>query len=692
MIEIVTPRTLRYSGLLLTSLFASSAFAANSEAFWQDLPYPPKHSEKTALKQPSQLRTLTLDFADLKTELDTIGVARSDANSRGQKVKNPTATLAMPLPEGGFTEFLITDSGTIPPQLAQKYPDIRSFKGSDGQGRNLRLDISAQGMKAMVFDPKGAWLVQPAETLGGGVNYAKASGDQYWSFRRNALPATKEPFKEKILNSTQAPQHSHPHSDAEKNNIKARAITGNVRRDYRIAIAATSDYTARFGGTVAGGLAAVSHMLNRINEIYERDFGVHLTLIADNDKIIYTDLATDPYQDGDILEQNVANLNKVIGQANFDVGHVVSIGDGGIVGRLGSTCVNTLDLNNKAAGTTGRDNPVGDPFYVDFVAHELGHQFGAWHTHNSCGGGIGTFPYMSTLPASAIEPGSGSTIMAYAGLCDDTENLQNHSDPYFHASSIDQVHAWISGKGGSCAVKRINTNDAPWIDPESMPGGGFRTLTIPANTPFVLNGEASGNVDAVLTYSWEQFDAHPGRTVLRDDGKGPIFRSYLPNTSGERVFPRMAAVLGDEPLGNGEVYPVTNRTLTFRLTARDNLDTQATTASADTTINVLNTGRPFAVTRPNKIVGFKGGSKQVIRWDVAKTDKAPISCNKVRIDLSVDGGYTYLTRPLAEAVPNNGAARISMPRLNESTSKARLKIKCLDNVFFAVSPTNFVIR
>lgn len=674
----------RYAGLLLSgSLLLSTASAADTKTFWHELPVQQgvTTTAKTTGPMPARFRALTLDFSNLKAELTAVAANAGGATAR---TSSSEVRLSLPIPEGGFTEFTLSDSGTIPPALAQRYPEIRSYKGSDGKGRNLRLDISPQGVQAMVYEQDGAWLVQPAETLSGKAINAKASGDQYWSFRRNALPASAQPFQEKVFAGI--PPSSK--LGAAINGTTARTVTGNIRRDYRIAIAATSAYTAKFGGTVQSGLAAVSYMLNRINEIYEKDLGVHLTLVPNNDKIIYADPSNDPYLNGnDILLQNVDNLNNVIGAGNFDVGHVVDTGSGGVVGRIGSSCLDKPGRDNKAAGTTGRNNPVGDAFYIDYVAHELGHQFGAWHTYNSCNHA------MSTLADSALEPGSGSTIMGYAGICLPNENLQSNSDPYFHAVSQDQISAWISSKGGDCAVKRINANNAPWIDPVSMPGGGFRVLTIPAKTPFVLKGKATGNSDAVMTYTWEQFDAGPVQgDAIKDDGKGPIFRSILPNTSGERVFPRLAVVLGDEPPGNGEIYPTTNRKLQFRLTARDNLDTQAATTSADVTVNVVKTRGSFAVTIPGKNTVLAGGSMQTVGWNVATTNEPPIACSQVRIDLSVDGGRNYLPEPLAASVPNTGNASIMLPRFPNRISQARIRISCVDNIFFAVSRTNFLIH
>lgn len=231
------------------------------------------------------------------------------------------------------------------------------------------------------------------------------------------------------------------------------------------------------------------------------------------------------------------------------------------------------------------------------------------------------------------------------------------------------------------------------IDPRSTAPFGKRTLTIPANTPFVLHAYArSNNRHAKLTYTWEQMDlgpVQPIKTPLRDDGLGPIFRSYLPNSSGERIFPRLDAVLGKQALGLGEVYPSTTRKLHFRLTVRDNLQEQATTASADMLINVLNTGLNFAIAPID--APWKRHEAKWVNWNVAGTNHEPIVCQTVRIDLSIDGGYTYLPQALATKAPNHGSFAIVVPSLDKDTASARLRISCNENLFFAVSPHNFSI-
>lgn len=580
----------------------------------------------------------------------------------------------------------------MPPELAKRYPNILSLKGFDKEGRRVRIDISQQGLQAMVFDTTGNWLIQ---SVGNKFN----SNQTYQSFRLEALRTRNAPSREKLTVNLNATQQVTP--------PKPRLTNDNIHREYRIAIAMDSDYVKKYGGTVEGGLANAVRTINRINEIYETDFGIHLILVKDNDKIIFANPATDPYLNLDpdkAREKHITVLNSVIGIKKDDLGHLFSRAIGG-----GTTNGTVCQAANKADGSSGSATPADDgtpnPPEKDLselrfdliVAHEIGHQFSATHTFNGCNPDPGT-------EHTAFEPGSGSTLMSYAGECydeyttpihqDSLENLQNHQDPYFHAASIDQIKAFLVGPASGCAKKLSNPSWPPVIDPRSSAPFGKRIITIPANTPFVLHAYARSNYhsNAKLTYAWEQMDlgpAQPIKTPLRDDGLGPIFRSYLPNSSGERIFPRLNAVLGKEALGLGEVYPSTTRKLHFRLTVRDNLQEQATTAHADMLINVLNTGFIFSVGPVD--TAWKSGEKKWVNWNVAGTNHEPIACKTVRIDLSTDGGYTFLPKSLASKVPNQGSYAIVVPRLAKPTDYARLRVSCNENLFFALSPHNFSI-
>ncbi|WP_266159442.1 reprolysin-like metallopeptidase [Dyella silvatica] len=672
-------------------MVASLAHAADTIGFWHEVPQAsPAQAASAARTQsvgtksivPSAYRVFTLDFGSLKTELNASARSIRSAQSNN---------FALPLPEGGTTYFTLSESNVLPAALAKRYPDIKSYKGVDDKGRRLRLDVTPQGVEATVYDDGGIWLVQRAEKLSGKISAASSAGDQYWSFRRSALPSSISTFKEPAFEQSEL--------DALKANLKSKpaaaaAKGGSSLYTYRLAIAATSGYTKNFGGKVENGLAAVTALVNRVNEVYETDLGVHLTLIADEDKIIYTDSKTDPYAgitpgSAAMNAKNVTNLTAVIGDKQFDVGHVVAAeGDGGRA-DIGSTCA-----SNKASGSTGRPDPVGDAFVVDYVAHEIGHSFGGHHPFAGCDGFAGFGAYDDVKYAA--EPRSGTTVMAYAGVCGTTD-LQPHSDPYFNVINIDQIQTHIAGTGGSCAVKKANTSNAAVIDSDSLKANA---KSIPAKTPFALKAKAkSGNADAVLNYTWEEADtgkAEASAAALKDTGAGPIFRSFSGNTTGERVFPKLATVLGEQGLDKGEVYPATKRPLKFRVTVRDGVATSdanssgPTTTTGDVTVNVVNTGSAFAVTAPSTAVNWKADSQQTISWNVAKTDVAPISCAKVRVDLSLDGGHVYQPTPLLASTDNNGSAKVTLPSKIAST-KARFKISCTDNIFFAVSPKNATI-
>ena len=408
-----------------------------------------------------------------------------------------------------------------------------------------------------------------------------------------------------------------------------------------------------------------------------------MELIPNEELIIYPSAAGDPYSnDGNALTQNQSNLDSVIGSANYDIGHVFTTGSGGVAG-LHVTCIN----GQKAEGTTGLSNPIGDAFYIDYVAHEMGHQFGGNHTFNSqmsaCGGG-------NRAGNAAYEPGSGSTIMAYAGICG-ADDLQPHSDPYFHAKSLEEINTWIGGNGGACAVDTASTDAPPVIDLSSLPP----EVTIPMHTPFALTGSASDVDGDPITYNWEQYDLGPATTLAQGDtGDGPIFRSFNATTSGTRIFPKIESVLG-APLVKGEAWPTTTRDLSFRLTVRDNHDVPgtpqfgATTSANNIQIHVTDAAGPFAVTRPNTAITWGRGETHVVTWDVAGSAAPPVSCANVAIDLSNDGGFTYAF-PLTASAANTGTTAIVVPDVPD-TSQARVRVTCADSIFFDVSDTNFNI-
>jgi hypothetical protein len=625
---------------------------------------------------PKAYRSLRIDQAALDRALS---FAPAEAVMR---VADSAVTLQLPLPDGRFESFRIVESPVMAPELAARYPQIRSWlgQGIDDPTATVRLDRSHKGFHAQIISWRGTVLIDPL-----------APGDREFAMvyhKRDAQLQGERPVC--LLTGDELPQDL---PDFSKRGVVPKLASGETLRTHRLAMAATGEYTQFHGGTVADGLAAINTTMNRVNGIYERDLAVRMELIPNNDLIIYTNGATDPYSNNDgfaMLGQNQTNLNNVIGNANFDIGHVVSTGGGGVA-SLGSVC----STNNKARGVTGLPSPIGDVFDVDFVAHEIGHQYRGNHTFNgsgsNCSGG-------NRNASTAYEPGSGVTIQAYAGICG-ADNLQSNSESYFHRISLDEMLSFVNTGGGSnCGTTSATGNTPPVVSTAAA-------FTIPQLTPFQLTAEGSDADGDTLTYIWEQFDlgaANPAGTLV-DNGSRPIFRNFIPTLEPTRIFPSLRYILNNAnnvpataPLPGttspnrftGEVLPSTNRTMNFRVTARDNRPGAGGTDDALTQITVSTAAGPFRVTSPNTAVSWAADSEQTITWDVAGTDMAPVNTSEVVIAFSIDGGLSF---PIVSApVPNTGSADFIIPNF-AGTTRARVRVSAVDNVYFDISDVDFEI-
>ncbi|MGQ0799116.1 MAG: reprolysin-like metallopeptidase [Pseudomarimonas sp.] len=583
--------------------------------------------------------------------------------------------LALPAAHGELVLFEVSRSPVMVAELAARYPEIQTFQGvaADGSAARVRFELTPQGLSAMLFsgDGSGVRMLERAQGADVYVSFTRERSAHASTFTCGVVDHSDPLGTAKASPPTAGkPVYSEPASSK---------VSGPSLRTYRTAIAATGEYTATFGGSVALGLSGVVSTVNRVNQLYETELGLRLQLVANNDLLIYTDAGSDPYDTTNeslMLTQNINNLNAVIGSTNYDFGHVFYTGGGGVAG-LGVICG-----SSKARGLTGLPNPNNDPFWVDYVAHEMGHQLNGPHTFN---GGTGSCAGGNRSAANAWEVGSGSTVMAYAGICGG-ENLQANSDPFFHVGSLERIHTFVqTGAGSSCGAVTSTGNLAPLLT--ATPGA-----TIPARTPFALTAQASDPNGDPLTYLWEQFDLGAQTnttTVLLDNTTGPLFRSFDATSSPTRLFPRLENILSGTPT-LGEVLPTTNRTLNFRVTARDNRaggggvqwTGTASPAVAQTTITVINTGTPFAVTTANTAVSWASGSSQDVTWDVAGTTAAPISCANVDIDFSLDRGLSFPIS-LAAATSNDGSHSITTP--SQATSAGRIRVRCADNIFFDIN-------
>ncbi len=554
--------------------------------------------------------------------------------------------VAMPAPGGDLEEFDVWECPVMEPGLEAACPDVRTYTGQGvtDPSATIKLDVTSAGAHAQVIGPGGAWAMDPAARGEAGSVVVYHVRD----LARVPMPACQ---------TTGAPRPAGA--------FGARSSNATLRT-YRLAMAATASFTSFHGG-VAQASSALATIVNRLNQLWEAEAAIRFVLVANNNTIIYTDAGTQPYSDGNLaamLDENVLNLDGAIGSANFDVGHVVSGLNLGGLATLSGVCAQW----SKARAGTGLPNPSGDFFTIRYLSHELGHQFGAGHSFNGVNGNC----FIGYMGGSAYEPGAGSTIMSYQGLCAE-DNFGGGLDPMFNQGALEEIASFIA-TFGTCATATTTANHAPDVD-----AGPDRV--VPLATPFMMSATASDPESDPLTFSWEERDLGPAQALADpDNGTSPLFRVVLPTTSPSRSFPSSLSVLSGA-LAPGEKYPGLARTMTARVTARDGRAGGGGVASDDATLTFAAGTGPFVVTSPGPGQPWMGASGTV-EWDPAGTDAPPISCANVRILLSTDNGATFPT-VLAPSTPNDGSEVVAIPAV--STTFARVKVESVGNVFYNAS-------
>ena len=655
--------------ILLFFIFSLNSFAQKDRSFW--IKTSKENTSKKELKlrktNPEKAQYFNLNIDALKNHLTDAPQRNSTENTSEKLVDFPTAN-------DSFETFSVMEASVLEKPLQDKYPNIKTYVGKSisNPSNTIRFSITAQGLHTMSFKAgSGTEFIDP---------YTKDS-ESYIVYSKKDLPVLDEPwiceFDDDTATNTQQRNAA---------NMSSFDANDGMMRDFRLALACTVEY-AQFQWTAAGlsasdteankkvaVLAAMVVTINRNNFIYERDLSVTMTIVANNESVIFID--SDNFSNstaGALINESQTVIDTNIGSANYDIGHTFSTGGGGLA-SLNSPCT-----GSKARGITGSGYPVGDSYDVDYVAHEIGHQFGAPHTFNgntgNCAGG-------NRSASNAYEPGSGSTIMAYAGICA-PQNIQSNSDAYFHQKSLQMMWNNIVNGNSTCATQTATGNAAP----TSNAGSNY---SIPASTPYKLTG-ASTDADGTSshTYTWEQYDLGPAGLPVESNTSGPLVRSYEGTNDTSRYIPRMSDILANGGVSTEwEKLASVNRDLNFKLTVRDNDINGGQTATAQMTATVVSAAGPFVVTSQNvNGQSLVAGAIETITWSVAGTTANGINEANVDILLSTDG-LNYDT-VLAANVPNDGAHDITVP--NVTSGSCRIMVAASDNIFFNINTQNITI-
>lgn len=680
--------------------FSFGPLIAQKTSLWQA-------QETSRISNLTRLRADNVCAEELYFTLDLNAFQQTLANAKDKFSNTSGVEITLPNSKGELETFLVWENSNFEPALQERFPEIRAYvgKGITDKYASVNLSVSPQGVQTMVFRADN------------GTEYIEAYDKQataYVLFNSKNRVNGRLPFTCGTNDVALASEIS------DKYNNSTLASNGNYKT-LRLALSCTAEYSNFYGATSSANvglvLAGMNATMTRVNGVMEKDLSVHLNIIGTTDQVIYYNAATDPYDDAlrgsgaDISNNYVPTwngqlmnaLHSTLTDSPFDIGHLFGAsGGGGNAGCIGCICSNDMTVDTdgspvyyKGSGFTSPSNdvPSGDTFDIDYVAHEMGHQLGGSHTfsYNYEGSGVQT------------EPGSGTTIMAYAGVAYSATgtsfNVQNHSDALYSYKSISQIQSNLNGSGASCAVTTplLGVNATPTV---TVQGGSY---TIPISTAFMLTGTGSDtNSEDALTYVWEQNDGGTDTTtqansrVFGTKTAGPIFRTFNTSSSPTRYFPQMSKLLAGTIViatgsnSNWESCSSIAKTTHFVLTARDNHAGMGQTKSASTTIIVNATAGPLAVTSQSTTgITYASGSVQTVTWNVANTTALTGGTN-VDILLSTNNGVTWTA--LASGIPNNGTASVTLPNIPTMLTTCRFMVKAAANVFLAVNSKNFTIQ
>ena len=268
-------RCLGALGLALLTLTAQAQQRGGIDLFREDGAARLAAGTSPVAAQLRQSRALSLDVKALDAAL---APAR-----RGAEV-----VLVLPLPDGRSARFGVREAAIMDDATAAQFPELRTYagRGLDDPDASARLDITPYGFHGQILSSTlGAVYLEPARP--GDVAH-------YLSFFRDAVDRSAGGAAAPACVWQPGLDQGAPARAGGAASLAHRTLlaTGTSLRTYRLAVAATAEYTANRGGTVASAQAAILTTVNRVTGVYERELAVRLLLVANNGTLIYTNAAT----------------------------------------------------------------------------------------------------------------------------------------------------------------------------------------------------------------------------------------------------------------------------------------------------------------------------------------------------------------------------------------------------------------
>jgi len=262
--------------LLCSCLVLCSLSAFSQKNYWRAV------SQNDALKITGVSRFFKEGFQPASYKLFTLDEVGLASVLKGQQslISNGSVIIYLPVADGSFEKFSVKQSSVMEPELQARYEDINTFEGHD-------LD---DPLKSVVISYSKLGLHASIMVSGNKTNYINAVNPKsklYTVFARNELDKSDMRFKCET-------KFGLPEKLANKVGPSGNIDDGKLRT-YRLAVCTTGERSQFFMTGMEQSkqdstntvLSALVVYLTRVNQVYERDLGVHMVLVSNEDKLIF---------------------------------------------------------------------------------------------------------------------------------------------------------------------------------------------------------------------------------------------------------------------------------------------------------------------------------------------------------------------------------------------------------------------